>query len=219
MRSELSGVISAGFITMQLPAASAGAIFQLVYIRGEVPGHHLADDADRLAQQVIEEARLDRHHRTLELVGHAAEVAEAQRGTRHVERARVAQRMAGVERLEARQLVGIGLDQVGEAQQDAATVARAHAAPGRERGLGGGHGLVDISLAGHRDIGDRGVVMRVDRGERLAALGIDELAADEQLVLDRLLEARSFLGALDVAGVAGAHGISHGFGGAAGRLV
>ena len=36
--SEVSGVISAGFITMQLPAASAGAIFQLVNISGKFHG-------------------------------------------------------------------------------------------------------------------------------------------------------------------------------------
>jgi hypothetical protein len=38
MRSDESGVISAGFITMQLPAASAGAIFQLVNISGKFHG-------------------------------------------------------------------------------------------------------------------------------------------------------------------------------------
>ena len=36
--SELSGVISAGFRTIQLPAASAGAIFQLVNISGKFHG-------------------------------------------------------------------------------------------------------------------------------------------------------------------------------------
>ena len=36
--SEDSGVISAGFITMQLPAARAGAIFQLVNIKGKFQG-------------------------------------------------------------------------------------------------------------------------------------------------------------------------------------
>ncbi|MNS96954.1 hypothetical protein D3C72_1312720 [compost metagenome] len=38
MRSDVSGVISAGFITMQLPAASAGAIFQLVNMSGKFHG-------------------------------------------------------------------------------------------------------------------------------------------------------------------------------------
>ena len=38
MRSVDSGVISAGFITTVLPAASAGPIFQLVNISGKFHG-------------------------------------------------------------------------------------------------------------------------------------------------------------------------------------
>ena len=36
--SDVSGVISAGFITIVLPAASAGAIFQLVNMSGKFHG-------------------------------------------------------------------------------------------------------------------------------------------------------------------------------------
>ena len=120
----------------------------------EVPRHDLADDADRLAQRVVQEARLDRDRLALELVGHAAEVAVAGGRARHVERARVAQRMAGVERFEARQLVGVGLDEVGELEQDAAAVGRRHAAPGREGALRRSDGAVDVLAAGHRHVGD-----------------------------------------------------------------
>ena len=52
----------------------------------EVPRHDLPDHADRLAQRVVQEARLDRNRLALELVGHAAEVAETRRRARHVER-------------------------------------------------------------------------------------------------------------------------------------
>ena len=38
IRNDDSGVISAGFITTQLPAASAGANFQLVNINGNFHG-------------------------------------------------------------------------------------------------------------------------------------------------------------------------------------
>ncbi len=38
MRSEVSGVISAGFMTTQFPAASAGPSFQLVNISGKFHG-------------------------------------------------------------------------------------------------------------------------------------------------------------------------------------
>ena len=38
MRNVARGVNSAGFITIELPAASAGAIFQLVNISGKFQG-------------------------------------------------------------------------------------------------------------------------------------------------------------------------------------
>ncbi len=133
--SDVSGVISAGFITMRVAGGERRRHLPAGEHQREVPRHHLADHADRLAQRVVEKARLDRNGLALELVGHAAEVAEARRGARHVERARVAQRVAGVERLEARELLGIGFDQVGQLQQDAPAIGRGHAAPRREGAL------------------------------------------------------------------------------------
>ena len=56
----------------------------------EVPGHDGADHAQRLAQHVVEEARLDGDDVALHLVGHAPEVAEGGRGADHVEVAAVA---------------------------------------------------------------------------------------------------------------------------------
>ena len=58
-----SGVISAGFITTLLPAASAGRHLPAGEHQREVPRHDLADHADRLAQHVVEKARLDRNDR------------------------------------------------------------------------------------------------------------------------------------------------------------
>ena len=159
----------------------------------EVPRHHLADDADRLAQRVVEEAGLDRNGLALELVGHAAEVAEARRRARHVELARIAHRMAGVQRFEPREFLGVGLDQVREPEQDAPAVGRRHAAPGREGALRRGHGLVDVGLAGQRHVGDGRVVVRVQRGQRLARFGIDEAPVDEELVPDGRLQAGGLL--------------------------
>ena len=137
-------MISAGFITTVLPAASAGAIFQLVNISGKFHGTTLPDDADRLAQGVVQEPGLDRNRLALELVGHAAEVAIAGGGARHVQRPAVLQRMAGVEGLQARQVLGVGLDQVGQPQQDAAAVGGGHPAPGGQGALRGGHRQVDV---------------------------------------------------------------------------
>jgi hypothetical protein len=51
-RNALSGVCSAGFSTIEPPAASAGAIFHAAIISWEVPGDDLTNDADRLAQRL-----------------------------------------------------------------------------------------------------------------------------------------------------------------------
>ena len=161
----------------------------------EVPRHHLADHADRLAQRVVEEARLDRNRLALELVGHAAEVAVARRRARHVERARVAQRVAGVERLEPRELFGVGLDQVGELEQDAAAIGRGQAAPRREGALRRRlDRAVDVGRAGHRHVGDRsscraGSAWPASRPTQR----VDELAVDEELVADRRAQASGLL--------------------------
>ena len=188
--SDVSGVISAGFITMRVARRQRGRHLPAGEHQREVPRHDLADHAHRLAQRVVEEARLDRNRLALELVGHAAEVAVARRGARHVERARVAQRVAGVERLEPRQLFGIRLDQIGELEQDAAAVGRCQATPRREELLVAASTARSTSArAGHRDLGDRRVVVRVERGQRLAAQRIDETAVDEQLVADRRAQA------------------------------
>ena len=45
---SVAGVCSAGLITTQLPAASAGASFQSRHENWKVPGDDLTDDAQRL---------------------------------------------------------------------------------------------------------------------------------------------------------------------------
>jgi hypothetical protein len=57
-------------------------------------------------------------------------------------------------------------------------------------------GTVDIRVARHGDIRDRRVIVRVDGGQGPATRGIDELAANEQLVPDRRLQASHLLRAL-----------------------
>src|SRR6185312_15758742 len=63
----------------------------------EIPGHYLTDYAHRLAQQIIEETGIYGDDAAFELVGHAAEIAEAQSRARHVEAARITQWMPRVE--------------------------------------------------------------------------------------------------------------------------
>jgi hypothetical protein len=76
----------------------------------------------------------------------------------------------------------IRLDQVGQAQQDAAAVGGGHAAPGGEGTRGGSHRLVHIGPTCERDLGDGAVVVRVERGQGLARFRVDKAAVDEQLV-------------------------------------
>src|SRR6202040_2465271 len=71
----------------------------------EVPGHDLADNTDWYALDIVEEPRLDRHDTALIFVGHAAEIAEGRRRAWHVEAARVADRVSGVETFQMGQAV------------------------------------------------------------------------------------------------------------------
>ena len=118
----------------------------------EVPRHDLADDAERLGSDVVEEPGLDRHDAALELVGHAAEVPEGRRGAHDVEVAGVADRVPGVAGLDEREVVGIGLDRVGELEQEPAAVGRGHPRPAV-----------------------RGVTGRVDRAVDICRLGLGHL--------------------------------------------
>src|SRR5450432_2604314 len=101
--------------------------------------------------------------------------------------------MAGVERFESRQLFGVGLDQVGELEQDAATVGASQSRPRGKSPARRFDRAIDIGRACKRDIGDGRVVMRIERGQRLARESIDEASADEKLVPDRSLEADGVL--------------------------
>ena len=78
------------------PAASAGPIFQLVNISGKFQGT-ICPTTPTGSRKRSSEARFDRDNGALELVGHAAEVAEGHGGARHIEAAGVAERMPGVE--------------------------------------------------------------------------------------------------------------------------
>ena len=55
MRMAVNGVSSAGLSTTVFPHASAGATFHAASEIGKVPRHDRADDADRLAERVVEE--------------------------------------------------------------------------------------------------------------------------------------------------------------------
>ena len=72
-----AGVTSDGLTTTVLPAASAGAAAIIVRNTRRVPRRDDADHAERLAKRVVEDAQpVERDRRALDLVGHAAEVAD-----------------------------------------------------------------------------------------------------------------------------------------------
>ncbi len=91
-------------------------------------------------------------------------------------------RLAGVLRLEATQLVGPCLDGIGELEERQAALLRRGLAPGLEGRLGGVRGAVDVLGARRLDPGDDLLVGRVLDVDRLARGGVDPLAVDELLV-------------------------------------
>ena len=133
-RARVSGVSSAGLRTTVLPAASAGATFQEAIVEREVPGHDQADDAERLAEGHVDAAG-DRDRLAEQPLRRAGVVAE---GLDHHPdlAARVADRLAGVARLEPRQLLELGRRSRRRGGAAARPVAGRDRAPGRERGLG-----------------------------------------------------------------------------------
>ena len=160
-----------------------------------VPRRHLADDTDRLAAHeggvalhVLPRGLALEHPRG---AGEEAQLVEHRRDLL-APRQRV--RLAGVLTLEADEVVGPGLDGVGELQQRGLALAGGRVTPRLERRGRGGIRPVDVGLAadggrGH-DLGGR----RVDDVGRRVAVGVDVLATDEVAELARL---RSHAGMLD----------------------
>ncbi len=90
-----------------------------------------------------------------------------------------AQGIAGLERDGARQLLGAGLDGIGDLEQRLAAFARHDLAP-FGIGLGaGGDGALDIGGIGARHFGDRRALGRILDGDARARRALDPLAADQ----------------------------------------
>ena len=77
------------------------------------------------------------------------------------------------------QLVGVGLDGVGEAQQRAGAGRRAGRRPLVEGGGGGVDGAVDVGGVRRRHLGDRLARGRVDHGVGATLDRVDPRATDE----------------------------------------
>ena len=144
-RIALSGVSSAGFSTTVLPAASAGAELPGGDRQREVPGNDQPDDAERLADREGL-APGDRDRLAEQPLGRRRVVAE--RLDRHPDlAARVADRLAGVARLEQRELLVVLLEHDDERAQTLGPRGRSQRTPGREGRPRAGDGLVDLRRA------------------------------------------------------------------------
>ena len=170
-----------------LPQARAGPHFQASIISGKFHGMIWPDHADRLPQGVGKEIAADRDRLAFDLVGPAGVVAKAVDDALHVA-ARIADGLAAVERFEDGHVLGIFLDQVGEAEEQPAAVGGVHRGPraflqGLARGL---DGPVNVFLAALGHLADGLAGCRVDGGESLVRSAIDELAVDEQRLVFHL---------------------------------
>ena len=168
-----------------VPRRQRGPELQAGEKEGKVPGDDAADDAVRLAPGVGEGRAHHRRHRqglAVDLRRPAAVVAIDLAGHRHVDVLRLGERLADVEGLDGGELLGVLVDEVGEPEQAAAAGARVEVAPDvLEGGAGGADGPVDV---GRRPRGDGGEHLAGGRVERLdggVGLGVDPVAADEQL--------------------------------------
>jgi hypothetical protein len=116
----------------------------------EVPGRDQPDDAERLPEGHVDAARHgDRPARVP--LGRARVIAERLDDHAHLA-ARIRDRLAGVARLELRELLEHLLERVREPVEQGGAVARGHGAPGREGGLGARHGGVGLLDARLRDL-------------------------------------------------------------------
>ena len=147
-----------------------------------IPRRDRADDAQRLAQYHVHDARFGVGHRALELVdafGHEADGLD-HRG--QVDADDVGDGLAHVEGLEHRQRLRVAIDELREAVQHLHALPRRHARPdaGAEGALRRSDRPVDVCRGARRHLGQRLAGRGIQRGEAAAARGIDECAVDEE---------------------------------------
>jgi hypothetical protein len=171
-RSAVRGVVSAGLRTTVFPAASD---LPREHEEREVPWDDLARHADRARAAVRE--------RVLELVRPAGVVEEMRGRERHVDVARLLDRLASVERLEHGELAAPLLQDPRDAEEVLRALGRPEAAPPvLVRVAGGRDREVDVLRAAVGHLGERLLGCRADGGLVLAGLRLEPLAADEEPV-------------------------------------
>jgi hypothetical protein len=155
---------------------------------GRVPGHDHADDAERLAHRVVDDALpVERDRRALDLVRLTGEVAQPP-GYEPRLHNHLAQELAVLARLERADALGVLVDRVGEPEQEQAALARGHVPPGTgERRACAAHAVVDVLGARGRDARPGFTGGGIDAVEALAAAGRPRLAIHVEVeFLERL---------------------------------
>ena len=132
-----------------------------------VPGHDMSGDAVRLAQGVDRVAVEVRDRFAHDLVGRAGVKFHIARHRQRVG-ARLLQRLADVERLDARELLDPGADQIGELQEQSPALGRGEPSPrAMKRALGRLDRRIDVGGLPARDFADFNAARRVlDRQKR-----------------------------------------------------
>ena len=153
----------------------------------EVPRQDRTDDPDRLADDHPQRIPPRRRDRVVQLVGRLRIPAERLDRLRQVRLATIRDRLARLERLDQRQLLGVRLDQVGQAQEDGLALGGGAARPAAvvEGSPGGGYGEVDVRGVAGGDVGQHLSGRRIFRREALAAEPRPEGAFDECVSTER----------------------------------
>ena len=127
-----------------------------------------------MGRRLVDRAGLARHQR--------AEIAEGRGDVAHVGAA-LGERLAGVERLQPGQVLGVAVDPIGDAVQQPGALADASLAPGAvvEGRAGGGDGAAGIHAVGLGGLRDHALVDRADDVAGGLGRGGLPLAGDEKL--------------------------------------
>ena len=161
-----------------------------------IPRRDRRHDPERLFAGEVDHAGLvDRNDPPLDLVREAAEIVEPLRYVAQL-RPHFGDQLAVVARLDLRQPIGFGGDQIGELAEKRAPRGRADLGPRRraERLPRGFHRAVDVRAFGSRNKRPGRAEIRVFSLECLARLGVDPFAADQHLIaLHELISAPDLL--------------------------
>ncbi len=209
-RTAVSGVSSAGFSTTVLPAASAGASFQEAIASGKFHGVMRPDDADRLAER-HRDAPVDRDRVAQEPLRRAGEVAEGRDRAADLAAGGL-DRLAGVARLEQRELLVGVLERRREVAQDAGARAGCERPPRGQRLRRAGDRLVGLGDAGAGEGLQDPLGRRLQDGQRLAHAAQCGKGPSAHAIA-RTAPSGPPCGGPDVARVLRAYGASGNFGG------